>query len=220
MPRAQANILSGLAGGLPITAVIVRSSANAEAGARTKLSGFLHGVWLLILVFLAAPLVNMIPYCILAVILIRTGYNLAKPKMIRSVYKLGREQFIPFLVTVIAILFSDLLIGVGIGVAYAGYFIFKNTYKAGFTLITKTDGHITHYHFNLAINVSFINKKKIKDVLEKIPDYSVVHINGSHSVYIDYDVIEIINEFKAKAHHKHIELHLSGIPEVDTIGAH
>lgn len=218
--QGSGNFLSGLIGGLPITAVIVRSSANAEAGARTKLSGIFHGIWLLIFVFFAASVLNMIPYCILAVILIRTGYNLAKPKMIRSVYNLGREQFLPFIVTVVAILFTDLLIGVGIGVAYSAYFIFKNTYKAGFTLTQKKEGHNAHYHFRLAINVSFINKKKLKDELEKIPDFSVVEIEGTHSVYIDYDVIEVINEFKTKAHHKHIELHLSGIPDVETIETH
>ena len=218
--QGTGNFISGLLGGLPITAVIVRSSANAEAGARTKLSGIFHGLWLFIFAFFAAFLLNLIPYCVLAVILVRTGYNLAKPKMIRSVYKLGREQFMPFIVTVVAILFSDLLIGVGIGVAYAAYYIFKNTYKAGFTLQRKKEGHSNHYYFRLAINVSFINKKKLKDELEKIPDYSVVDIDGSHSVYIDYDVIEVINEFKAKAHHKHIELHLQGIPDVETIGAH
>jgi MFS superfamily sulfate permease-like transporter len=218
--QGTGNFFSGLLGGLPITAVIVRGSANAEAGARTKLSGIFHGIWLLLFVFLLAFLLNLIPYCVLAVILIRTGYNLAKPKMIRSVYKLGREQFMPFIVTVVAILFTDLLIGVGIGVAYAGYFIFKNTYKAGFTLTTRTEEHITHYFFHLAINVSFINKKRLKDELEKIPDHSVVHIDGAHSVYIDYDVIELINEFKSKAHHKHIKLQLSGIPDVETIEAH
>jgi MFS superfamily sulfate permease-like transporter len=218
--QGTGNLLSGILGGLPITAVIVRSSANAEADARTKLSAIFHGIWLVLLVFFAAALLNRIPYCVLAVILIRTGYNLAKPKMISAVYKLGREQFLPFIVTIIAMLFTDLLVGVGIGIAYSCYFIFKNTYKAGYTLETKTEGHIKHYYFNLAINVSFINKKRIKDELEKIPKYSVVHIEGSHSVYIDYDVTEIINEFKSKAHHKHIELHLSGIPEVETISAH
>ena len=218
--QGTGNFISGLLGGLPITAVIVRSSANAEAGARTKLSGIFHGLWIFIFAFFAAFLLNLIPYCVLAVILVRTGYNLAKPKMIRSVYKLGREQFMPFIVTVVAILFSDLLIGVGIGVAYAAYYIFKNTYKAGFTLQKKSEGHSNHYYFRLAINVSFINKKKLKDELEKIPDYSIVDIDGTHSVYIDYDVIEVVNEFKAKAHHKHIELHLRGIPDVETIGAH
>lgn len=218
--QGTGNFFSGLIGGLPITAVIVRSSANAEAGARTKLSAIFHGIWLFIFAFFIASLLNMIPYCILAVILIRTGYNLAKPKMIRSVYKLGREQFLPFIVTTVAILFTDLLIGVGIGVAYAAYFIFKNTYKAGFTLQIKKEDHILHYYFRLAINVSFINKKKLKDELEKIPDHSTVYIDGAHSVYIDYDVIEIINEFKVKAHHKHITLHLQGIPDVETISAH
>lgn len=218
--QGTGNFLSGLLGGLPITAVIVRSSANAEAGARTKLSGIFHGIWLLLFVFLLAFLLNLIPYCVLAVILIRTGYNLAKPKMIQSVYKLGREQFMPFIVTVIAILFTDLLIGVGIGVLYAAYFIFKNTYKAGFTLDTRTEENIRYYDFRLAINVSFINKKRLKDELEKIPDHAVVHIDGEDSVYIDYDVIEAINEFKAKAHHKHIRLQLSGIPDVETISIH
>lgn len=218
--QGTGNIVSGLMGGIPITAVIVRSSANAEAGARTKLSAFFHGIWLFVLVFFASFLLDLVPYCVLAVILVRTGYNLAKPRMIRSVYKLGREQFLPFVVTVVAILFTDLLIGVGIGIAYAAWFIFKNTYKAGFTVETRSTGHNIHYYFRLAINVSFINKKKLKDELEKIPDYSIVEIDGKHSVYIDYDVIEIINEFKTKAHHKHIELHLQGIPDVETIGTH
>ena len=218
--QGTGNLVSGLIGGLPITAVIVRSSANAEAGARTKLSGIFHGAWLLLLVFFASAILNQIPFCVLAVILIRTGYNLAKPKMIRSVYNLGREQFLPFVVTVIAILFTDLLIGVGIGVAYSAYFIFKNTYRAGFTLEQRHEGNLLHYSFRLAINVSFINKRKLKDVLEKIPNYSVVWIDGQHSVYIDYDVIEVINEFKAKAHHKHIELHLQGIPDVETLEVH
>ena len=218
--QGTGNFLSGLLGGLPITAVIVRSSANAEAGARTKSSGIFHGIWLFVFAFFLASLLNYIPYCVLAVILIRTGYNLAKPRMIRSVYKLGREQFMPFIVTVIAILFTDLLIGVCIGIAYAGYFIFKNTYKAGFTLGTRTDANIKYYDFHLAINVSFINKKKLKDELGKIPDHAVVHIDGENSVYIDYDVIEVINEFKLKAHHKHINLRLTGIPDVETISPH
>ena len=218
--QGTGNFLSGLLGGLPITAVIVRSSANAEAGARTKLSGIGHGIWLFVFAFFLSSLLNYIPYCVLAVILIRTGYNLAKPRMIRSVYKLGNEQFMPFIVTVVSILFTDLLIGVGIGIAYAGYFIFKNTYKAGFTLDTRIEGNIKYYDFRLAINVSFINKKKLKDELEKIPDHAVVHIDGEDSVYIDYDVIETINEFKAKAHHKHIKLILSGIPNVETISPH
>jgi carbonic anhydrase len=170
----------------------------AKVDLAKKLSAIFHGIWLLVLVFFAASMLNMIPYCVLAVILIRTGYNLAKPRMIAAFYKLGREQFFPFIVTIVAMLFTDLLVGVGIGIAYSCYFIFKNTYKAGYTLETKTEGHITHYYFNLAINVSFINKKRIKDQLEKFLIIQLF-ILKEHSVYIDYDVSEIINEFKTKA---------------------
>ena len=218
--QGTGNVISGLLGGLPITAVIVRSSANAEAGARTKLSSFTHGVWLLLVVLFAVPLVNKIPYCVLAAILIRTGYNLAKPKMIYTVYKQGREQFFPFIVTLVSILFTDLLIGVVIGVIYAVYFLLKHTYRGGYVLRKSKRGHIRYYYIDLAINVSFLNKGKIKELLDRIPEYSVVHIDGSDSVYIDQDVLEVIQEFKPKAHHKHIQLVLKEIPEVETIALH
>ncbi|MBL7702933.1 MAG: SulP family inorganic anion transporter [Ferruginibacter sp.] len=218
--QGTGNFLSGLLGGIPITAVIVRSSANAEAGAKTKFSSFTHGIWLLLAVLFAVPLINLIPYCVLSVILIRTGYNLAKPKMIVSVYKQGREQFLPFIITVIAILFTDLLIGVLIGIAYSLYFLIKHTYRAGFTMSEKTEGHIRHINIDLALNVSFLNKKKVMEMLDGLPPYSVVEINGSNSVYIDRDVLEIFQDFKAKAHQKHIQLILKDVPEVETIGLH
>ncbi|MBD0295478.1 MAG: SulP family inorganic anion transporter, partial [Flavisolibacter sp.] len=218
--QGTGNFLSGLLGGIPITAVIVRSSANAEAGGKTRLSGFTHGVWLLLVVLFAVPLVNLIPYAVLAVILIRTGYNLAKPKMIYSVYRQGREQFLPFIVTIVAILFTDLLIGVLIGVAYSIYFLIKHTYRAGYTIKQRTEGHIKHITIELALNVSFLNKKRIMDMLDKIPEYSVVDIIGSDSVYIDNDILEIFQDFKAKAHNKHIQLTLKDIPEVETIELH
>lgn len=218
--QGTGNILSGLLGGLPITAVIVRSSANAEAGARTKFSGFTHGLWLLLVVLFCIPLVNLIPYCVLAVLLIRTGYQLTKPKMIIGVYKQGREQFTPFIVTVIAILCTDLLVGVLIGLGFSIYFIIKHTYRAGYTLTKTTEGHITHYHVELALNVSFLNKKRFMDMLDKIPAYAEVTITGSNSVYIDNDILEIFQGFKLKAHHRHIQLTLKDIPEVQTIELH
>jgi MFS superfamily sulfate permease-like transporter len=218
--QGTGNIVSGLLGGLPVTAVIVRSSANAEAGARTKLSGILHGIWLLLAVLFAVPLIRLIPYCILAVILIRTGYNLAKPKMIYAVYKQGSEQFLPFIVTVTAILFTDLLIGVIIGLLYSFYFLIKHTYRAGFVKRETDEGHTKHIYIDLALNVSFLNKKRIMEMLDQLPAYSIVEINGKKSVYIDRDVLEIIQDFKVKAHNKHIELNLINIPEVETIGLH
>jgi MFS superfamily sulfate permease-like transporter len=218
--QGTGNLLSGLAGGLPITAVIVRSSANAEAGARTKASSFAHGLWLLLSLVLAIPLLNMIPYCVLAVILIRTGYNLAKPKMVLSIYKQGREQFIPFIVTVIAILFSDLLIGVCIGIIHSIYFMVKHTYRAGFVIREKQDGHSKQFIIELALNVSYLNKKKLIETLDRIPPYSIVVITGTKSVYIDYDILEIFQQYKSKARRKHIELVMKDVPEVATIELH
>ncbi len=218
--QGTGNIISGLLGGIPITAVIVRSSANAEAGARSKVSAVLHGFWLLLAVLFAITFLNKIPYCVLAVLLIRTGYNLLKPQMILAIYRQGREQFLPFIVTVISILFSNLLTGVLIGVIYAIFFLIKHTYRAGYTINEKTDGHIRHFIIDLALNVSFMNKKRIAEMLDALPGYAVVEINGTDSVYIDRDVLEIFQEFRAKAHAKHIQLIMHNIPEVDIIELH
>jgi MFS superfamily sulfate permease-like transporter len=214
------NAASGLLGGLPITAVIVRSSANLEAGAKTRLSAFVHGLWLLLVILFATSIINLVPYCVLAVILVRTGYNLAKPKMIYAVYKQGREQFMPFIVTVVAILFTDLLIGVLIGVVYAIYFLIKHTYRAGFVMKETVDGLDKHFTIELALNVSFLNKKRIIKLLDHMPNNSIVEIIGTDSVYIDRDILEIFQDFKSKAHNKNIRLLLRDIPEVETIEMH
>lgn len=214
------NFASGMVGGIPITSVIVRSSANIEAGAKTRLSSFLHGTWLLLTVLFAASLVKYIPYCVLAVILIRTGYGLAKPSMIKGVYKQGREQFLPFIVTIMAILFTDLLIGVFIGIGFAIYFLIKHTYRSGYTVHEKLDGHTQHFNIVLALNVSFLNKKRFLELLERVPEYSIVEINGERSVYIDHDILEIFHAFKTKAAHRHIQLIMRGIPEATIADLH
>lgn len=218
--QGTGNFLSGLLGGLPITAVIVRSSANAEAGAKTKLSSFAHGIWILLAVLFATHLLNLIPYAVLAVILLRTGYNLAKPKMIYAVYKQGREQFLPFIVTVISILMTDLLIGVLIGCIYAVYFIIKHTYRAGYVLKKRQERGLNHYTIDLAMNVSFLNKKKFLDLLDKIPENSIVEINGADSIYIDRDILEIFHDYKSKAQQRNIQLYMVKIPDVETIELH
>jgi MFS superfamily sulfate permease-like transporter len=218
--QGAGNLVSGLLGGLPITAVIVRSSANVEAGGRSKWSSFSHGVWLLLAVLFAVPVLNLIPYSVLGVILIRTGYNLAKPSMIRAIYRQGREQFVPYLVTVVAILFTDLLVGVFIGIAYAIYFLIKHTYRAGFKVKERREGHMHHFTIELALNVSFLNKKRLIELLDSLPQYAVVEVIGSDSVYIDYDILEIFSDFKSKAHTRHIQLILRDIKEVQTIEVH
>lgn len=220
MAQGIGNVVSGIVGGLPITAVIVRSSANAEAGARTRSSAILHGIWILLAVLLAVPLINRIPYCVLAVLLIRTGYNLAKPRMIKAVYRQGLEQFMPFIVTVVAVLFTDLLIGVLIGLVYSIYYLIRHTYKAGYTLRTKKEEGIAVYDIDLALNVSFLNKKRIMEMLDAIPSGAVVTINGVDSVYIDNDVLEIFQDFRSKAKIKNITLTMNGIPEVETLELH
>ncbi len=214
------NFLSGLTGGLPITAVIVRASANAEAGARTRLSSFAHGIWLLLALLIALPLINLIPYCVLAVILVRTGFNLAKPKMFKQVFRQGREQFLPFIVTIIAILCTDLLIGLIIGFIFSIYFLVKHTYRAGYSVRETDEGHHKKYFIDLALNVSFLNKRKFRQFLDHIPAWSEVVIDGSKSVYIDHDILEIFQEFRSKAHNRHIRLELHNIPEVEIIELH
>jgi MFS superfamily sulfate permease-like transporter len=218
--QGAGNLLCGLAGGLPVTSVIVRSAANAEAGARTRLSSILHGIWILAAVYLAARFINMIPLASLGVILTRTGYNLIKPAMIVNIWKQGREQFIPFVITIISILLTDLLIGVLIGVAYSVYFIMKHTYRAGFILTERMEGHIPFLRIELALNVSFLNKKQLIELLDKVKPYSVVEVDGSRSVYIDYDILEVFSSFKKKAKSRHIDLQLKGIKEVETLEVH
>lgn len=218
--QGSGNFISGMVGGLPITAVIVRSSANAEAGGKTRMSAFTHGLWLLLAIAFAVPVINMIPYAVLAVLLIRTGYNLAKPKMIFAVYRQGREQFLPFIITVIAILVTDLLIGVVIGCIYAIYFLIKHTYRAGYVLKeTQREGQ-RHFQVDLALNVSFLNKKRLLDQLDTFPENSSVEINGIDSVYIDNDILEIIHDFRSKARQRNILLTLVNIPDVETIELH
>jgi hypothetical protein len=136
------------------------------------------------------------------------------------IYRQGREQFLPFIVTVVAILFTDLLIGVVIGVIYAIYFLIKHTLEAGYILRQHHEGHIQHYTVDLALNVSFLNKKRIMEMLDKMPEYSVVKINGADSLYIDSDILEIFHDFKSKAHRKHIQLTMINIPDVETIELH
>lgn len=220
MAQGTANFISGMLGGLPITAVIVRSSANASAGAKTRMSTFFHGIWLFVTIIIGINLINQIPYCVLAVILIKTGLNLIKPKLIKAIFQQGREQFFPFIITIISILFTDLLIGVLIGIGYSIYFLIKHTYQAGFIVKETEKMGIKIFEVTLALNVSYLNKKGIIKLLDSIPEYSKVIINGNSSLYIDNDILEILSDFKSKAKNKHIELEYIKIPNVITLEIH
>jgi MFS superfamily sulfate permease-like transporter len=214
------NITCGLFGAIPITAVVVRGSANVDAGARTKLSAFTHGLFLLLAILLFPFLLNKIPYASLAAILIITGYNLTKPKLFRNMWSLGWKQFIPFAITIVVILSTDLLIGVSIGLLISIYFIVQNNFKAEYK-ITKTEHQVIEtYLIKLNSNVTFLNKVKLRKALDEIPEYSVLTIDGNECNFIDYDILEIISEYHNKAHNKHIELHLRGIEKVNISAVH
>jgi MFS superfamily sulfate permease-like transporter len=208
------NMTCGLLGAIPMTAVVVRGSANVHAGARTKLSAFTHGLFLLLAVLFVPFLLNKIPYASLAAILLITGYNLTKPKLYLNMFSLGRKQFIPFIITIVVILSTDLLLGVSIGLLISIYYIVQSNFKVEYNITqTKLLGIETQY-IKLNQNVTFLNKVKLRKALDDVPEYSVLTIDGSNSRQIDYDILEIISEFKRKANDRHIELHLINIEKV------
>jgi MFS superfamily sulfate permease-like transporter len=214
------NMTCGLLGAIPMTAVVVRGAANVDAGARTKLSAFTHGLFLLVAVLFFPFLLNRIPYASLAAILLITGYNLTKPRLYRNVWSLGWKQFIPFIITIFVILATDLLVGVSIGLLISIYFIIRNNFKAEYK-ITKTMQHATEvFYIKLNSNVTFLNKVNLRKALDKIPDYSVLTIDGSECNFIDYDILEIISEYENKARNRHIEVHLNGIEKVSITAIH
>lgn len=200
------NIVSGLIGGLPITQVIVRSSANITFGAHTKASAVLHGFWLLLSALTIASLLNMIPLASLATILIMVGYKLAKPSLFKQMYALGWEQFVPFVVTIAAIVFTDLLTGIGLGLLVAIFFTLHHSYRnSHYIKQTRSNEEGREvYHLVLAEEVSFFNKASILEVLASIPRDSKVVIDCTNSKSIAYDVVECIQDYQQQAKLKNI----------------
>lgn len=189
------NILSGLVGGLPMTSVIVRTSANVAAGARSKLSTILHGTFLLATVVLIPGLLNKIPMACLAAILIMIGLRLASPKVFRHMYHTGKHQFIPFVVTVVAVVLTDLLKGVGIGLVVSIFFILRGNMKLAYYFKREKHHEEDTIFIDLAEEVSFLNKAAIKHTLVHLPPNSNVIIDAAKTVYIDYDVLDLIRDF-------------------------
>lgn len=200
------NMCAGLIGGLPVTQVIVRSSANQQAGGQTKTSTILHGLLLFISILLIPTLLNQIPLATLAAVLLIVGYKLANPATFKKMYKEGLDQFIPFIVTIAGIVFTDLLIGIGLGIAVAIFVILRNNYKVPYFLEHTTKGETGTYIIELSEDVTFLNKASVLKILDKIPQKSIVTINGSKTQFIHLDIIEIIEDFAIKAANKEIEL--------------
>lgn len=195
------NVVSGLIGGLPLTQVIVRSSANINFGGKSKLSAILHGFWLLVSAIFISKLLNLIPLASLAAILIMVGYKLAKPSLFKQMYKLGWEQFIPFMATIIAILLTDLLRGITIGILFGIFYTLRHSYRNSHHLkkVETNENGLTTYRLILAEEVSFFNKASLLNTLTDLPNNCKVIIDFTNSKAIAYDVIEIINDFENNA---------------------
>ncbi len=195
--RAQGigNILSGLVGGLPMTSVIVRTTANVNAGAKTKMSAVYHGILLLLSAIAIPHILNMIPMASLAAILIMIGWKLANPKVFKHMWENGRQQFIPFIITVVAVVATDLLKGVGVGLVVSIFYILRGNMKLAYRFRKEEYDEGETIHIDLAQEVSFLNKAAIKQTLADLPKNSKVLIDAGNTVYIDFDVLELFRDF-------------------------
>lgn len=205
------NIFAGLLGGLPVTSVIVRSSVNIHSGNRTKASAVFHGLLLLASVLVLSPLLNLIPLSALAAILIMTGYKLAKVSLFTDMYQKGWSQFVPFAITVVAIVATDLLMGVLIGLAASLFYLMRSNFRNPFS-IEQYRLHIGEViKMELPNQVSFLNKATIKTALWEIPDGAKVLIDASNADYIDHDVLETIQDYRVAAAERNIQLNIIGL---------
>lgn len=198
------NIVSGLIGGLPLTSVVVRSSANVSAGAKTKASTIMHGLLLLACVMLIPGLLNKIPLSALAAVLIFTGYKLAKVSLFKEFFQKGWDQFIPFVVTIAAILLTDLLIGIMIGIIVGLFFMVRSNFRSSVFVVNDHNNFLIRFRKD----VSFLNKPIVKKKLEDVPENAYVLIDATRADFIDKDVIEEVNNFLCHAHIKNIRVEI------------
>ncbi|HEY0262848.1 MAG TPA: SulP family inorganic anion transporter [Chitinophagales bacterium] len=200
--QGAGNIVSGLLGGLPVVAVIVRSSTNINAGARTKWSAIFHGILFLLCTCFIPELLNLIPLSALAGVLVFVGYKLAKPSLFTELYKKGLDQFLPFVITIVAILFTDLLIGILVGILSALFFIVRSNFKTAILFVQDKNLYLVR----LRSEVSFLNKSFLKQQLEQIPANSKVLFDATKSNFVDKDIIEVIEDFNCSAALKNINV--------------
>lgn len=208
------NAFSGMIGGLPVTQVIVRSSANIQSGGRTKLSAILHGVLLLICVVLIPDILNLIPKACLAAILIIVGYKLAKPTIFKQMLAGGRDVFIPFLITVLGIIFTDLLKGIVLGLVVGIFQILYNNFKKPYGVGKREENGEKKLHLELSENLTFLSKASMIDTVSHIPDNSSVIFDATRSHYIHPDIIEIILDFKKNAEYRNITVETRGFDDM------
>lgn len=202
------NIIAGFIGGLPVTQVIVRSSANQQSGGKTKASTIFHGVLLLISVIAIPKILNLIPLGVLAAILLVVGYKLAKPALFKKMYQQGLGQLIPFVVTVLGIVFTDLLMGIALGLVVAIFVILRNNFKIPYKMLRENLKGKENINIVLSEDVTFLNKASIQKSLAGIPSNTHVTIDAKNNHFIHYDVIEIIEDFKISATNRNITVEI------------
>ena len=213
------NTISGLIGGLPVTGVIVRSAANIDAGAQTRWSAIVHGALLLVCVLAIPSFLNLIPLSALAAMLIFTGFKLASPALFRTSWSLGWSQFVPFAVTVVAIVLTDLLVGIAIGLAIAMFFILAQYLRQPALKVVSPSGAVLT-RFVLPDQLTFLSKANIERTLNDIADGSRIEIDGSRTVRFDYDVLEQLHEFTETAKLRGIDYRLVNVPAAPTTPTH
>ncbi|MFN8264260.1 MAG: SulP family inorganic anion transporter [Chitinophagales bacterium] len=218
LAQGTGNMLSGFIGGLPITSVIVRSSANLGAGAKSKQSAIIHGIFLLLSCITIPFLLNKIPLATLAAVLIMTGYKLCKPAVFKHMWQQGKWQFIPFTITVIAVVATDLLKGVAIGMMVSIAYLLRQNIKNAYYFHRTSYKNGDVVKIELSEEVSFLNKASILLTLDHLPENSMVIIDAQKSKFIDHDVLQVIREFKdIKAKDKNIKVAVNGFKDVYNI---
>lgn len=214
--QGAGNAVSGIIGGLPVTQVIVRSSANIQSGGRTKISAIVHGILLLTCAILIPNVLNLIPLSCLAAILIVVGYKLAKPTIFKQMWNGGRDVFIPFMVTVLGIIFTDLLIGIVMGLVVGIFQVLYNNFKKPYEVKTFTENGEEVLHLELSENLTFLSKASMIDTVAHIPDNANLLIDATRSHYIHPDIIEIIEDFQQNAEYRNITIETKGFETMGT----
>lgn len=196
------NITSGLLGGLPVTSVIVRSSANVYAGGKTKLSAMVHGMLLLLSVLFIPTILNKLPYACLAAVLLVVGYKLSSVKLIRNMWKEGLSQFLPFIVTTILVVSTDILVGVGVGILASVFFVVRANRHAAISVVQEGNNWLLRFNKDC----SFVNKATLKNELRKIPDGAHLIVDARKALYVDHDIYETMSDYEATAAYKSINI--------------
>jgi MFS superfamily sulfate permease-like transporter len=202
--RAQGvgNIVSGLIGGIPVTSVVVRTAANVEAGGRTRLSTVIHGVLLLGTVIFLPGVLRLTPLASLATILIVVGFKLTKPALYRETFRQGWDQFVPFIVATVAVVFLDLLTGVLVGLACGVFFVIRTNHHDAITVVNLD----SNYLFRFTKDASFVNKNEFRRKLRQLPEGATLLVDGTRALFIDHDILEILDDFRQMARHKNIHI--------------